>query len=67
MVASIDYRDLHRFPTQDARGCHSARLDTFSFQAPEFYRRMGYEVFGVLDYPPDHKRIFLKKQLKELR
>ena len=47
------------------RGCHSAWLDTFSFQAPEFYRQLGYEVFGLLDYPPSHKRIFLRKQLKE--
>lgn len=44
-------------------GCHSALLDTFSFQGPEFYPRFGYEVFGVLDYPPDHRRYFLKKRL----
>ena len=45
------------------RGCHSALLDTFSFQGPEFYPRFGYEVFGTLDYPPDHRRYFLKKRL----
>lgn len=44
-------------------GCHSAWLDTFSFQAPEFYPRFGYEVFGIIDLPPDHKRFFLYKQL----
>src|SRR5579863_54876 len=44
-------------------GCHSAWLDTFSFQAPEFYRKLGYREFARLDYPPDHQRIFLKKQL----
>jgi GNAT superfamily N-acetyltransferase len=44
-------------------GCHSAYVDTFSFQGPDFYPRFGYEVFAVLDYPPDHKRIFLKKRL----
>ncbi|HEV2302861.1 MAG TPA: GNAT family N-acetyltransferase [Stellaceae bacterium] len=48
------------------RGCHSGWLDTFSFRAPEIYRRLGYEVFGVLDYPPDAKRFFLRKQLKEM-
>ena len=45
------------------RGCHSAWVDTFSFQAPGFYPRLGYEVFGELDYPPGHKRIFLQKRL----
>jgi GNAT superfamily N-acetyltransferase len=45
-------------------GCHSAWLDTFSFQAPDFYPKFGYHEFARLNYPPDHQRIFLKKQLK---
>jgi GNAT superfamily N-acetyltransferase len=45
------------------RGCHSAWLDTYSFQAPGFYRKLGYEEFGRLDYPPDHHNHFLKKRL----
>src|SRR5271154_6113726 len=45
------------------RGCHSAWVDTFTFQAPGFYRKLGYAPFGELDYPPDFKRIFLRKQL----
>jgi GNAT superfamily N-acetyltransferase len=44
-------------------GCHSAMLDTFSFQGPQFYPRFGYEIYGTLDYPPDHQRFFLKKRL----
>ncbi|MGH7032023.1 MAG: GNAT family N-acetyltransferase [Stellaceae bacterium] len=44
-------------------GCHSAMLDTFSFQGPEFYPRFGYEVYGTLDYPPNHQRLFMKKRL----
>ena len=44
-------------------GCHSAWLDTFSFQGPDFYRKFGYTEFARLDYPPDHQRIFLKKRL----
>ena len=44
-------------------GCHSAMLDTFSFQGPEFYPRFGYRAYGTLDYPPDHRRIFFRKRL----
>jgi GNAT superfamily N-acetyltransferase len=45
------------------RGCHAAWLDTFSFQARGFYEKLGYEEFGTLDYPPIHKRYFMKKLL----
>jgi GNAT superfamily N-acetyltransferase len=45
------------------RGCHSAWLDTFSFQAHRFYEKLGYEEFGRLEYPPDHQRHFLRKEL----
>jgi GNAT superfamily N-acetyltransferase len=47
-----------------ARGCHVAMLDTHSFQAPEFYKKLGYDEIGVLDgYPLRHKKYFLKKTL----
>jgi GNAT superfamily N-acetyltransferase len=46
-----------------AFGCHSAWVDTFSFQAPDFYPRLGYREFARLDYPPDNHRIFFQKQL----
>ena len=45
------------------RGCHSVWLDTFSFQAPGFYRKLGYEVFGELAWSTEHRRIFLQKKL----
>lgn len=57
MMAEAERRAL-------ARGCHSIWLDTFSFQAPGFYQKLGYREFGRLDYPPEHQRIFLQKQLK---
>ena len=45
------------------RGCHSAWLDTFSFQGPGFYEKLGYREFGRLDYPPDRHRHFMRKRL----
>jgi GNAT superfamily N-acetyltransferase len=44
--------------------CSFIHLDTFSFQAIDFYLKYGYEVFGVIeDYPDEIKRYFLKKYL----
>ena len=45
-------------------GCIGIWLDTFSFQAPGFYEKLGYTVFGELaDYPAGHSRFFLHKHL----
>lgn len=46
------------------RGAENAYLDTFSFQAPGFYERHGYQVFGELrGFPAGHQRYFLTKRL----
>jgi ribosomal protein S18 acetylase RimI-like enzyme len=46
------------------RECIGAYLDTFSFQALEFYKKIGYKIFGNLtDFPPGHSRYFLFKTL----
>ena len=46
------------------RGCTQAHLDTFSYQARPFYERHGYRVFATLDdYPPGHRRFFMRKAL----
>jgi GNAT superfamily N-acetyltransferase len=46
------------------RGARHAYLDTFSFQAPDFYQKHGYQVFGELnDFPTGHQRYYLKKVL----
>ncbi|EPY05012.1 hypothetical protein PAALTS15_22483 [Paenibacillus alvei TS-15] len=45
-------------------GCHLIHVDTFDFQAKDFYVKYGYELFGVLDdCPLGHKRYYLKKSL----
>jgi GNAT superfamily N-acetyltransferase len=49
------------------RGCHSAWLDTFQFQARGFYERLGYSCFGELgDYPVGFSRYFMRKVLRNL-
>lgn len=47
-----------------SHGCTLAHTCTFSYQAPDFYQRQGYTVFGVLDdYPDGIRQYFLKKAL----
>lgn len=39
-------------------------LDTFSFQAPEFYQRLGFEQVGTIDdFPEGHKYFVFVKRL----
>ena len=46
------------------RGCKYAFVDTFSFQAPEFYKKHGYkEVFTLNEYPYTGKRHYYTKEL----
>ena len=44
------------------RGCRAGVLYTISFQAPGFYQRMGWRIFGEVPCdPPGASRIFLTK------
>ncbi|MDU3583217.1 GNAT family N-acetyltransferase [Clostridium butyricum] len=44
------------------KGCYLIHLDTFDFQAKDFYLKHGYDIFGILDECPQrHKRYFMKK------
>ena len=57
---------LHKSVEQTAKekGCYLVHLDTFDFQAKEFYEKHGYTLFGTLeDCPKGHCRYYLKKQL----
>lgn len=46
------------------RGCMYVFLDTFSFQAPEFYKKYGYiERFTLEEYPISGKRHYFTKRL----
>ena len=51
--------------TAKEKGCYLIHLDTFDFQAKEFYEKQGYKVFGTLeDCPKEHCRYYLKKKLQ---
>ena len=46
------------------RGCHHVHLDTMSWQAPEFYKKLGYEIIGILpDIPNGNQKYLLMKVL----
>jgi len=46
------------------RGCRQMLLMTFTFQAPAFYAKHGFEVVAVVDdHPRGHKNLLLRKRL----
>jgi GNAT superfamily N-acetyltransferase len=46
------------------RGCHRARLSTFSFQAAGFCERCGWrQVLALEDFPRGHRRLFYVRSL----
>ena len=49
--------------TARQRGCIGACLTSYSFQAPEFYERLGYSAFGQIDdYPLGTTMHFMSKR-----
>ena len=48
------------------QGCDVIYLDSFDYQAPGFYEKLGFEIFGKLeDYPPGHQRFYLRKRIQD--
>jgi GNAT superfamily N-acetyltransferase len=46
------------------RGCTQIVLMTFSFQAPLFYERHGFEVIATIDdHPRGHQNVLMRKRL----
>ena len=46
------------------RRCRQIVLETHDFQAPEFYRRFGFEVAGAVEgYPQGHRFLIMVKSL----
>lgn len=46
------------------RGATTFLLDTYSFQARDFYNQLGYECFGTFNYPNGVQRYYMSKNLE---
>lgn len=46
------------------RECIGVWLDTYDFQGPDFYPKLGYTEYGRIDdFPPGRTRLFFQKRL----
>jgi hypothetical protein len=61
---------LYAAAEQEARrrGCTQIVLMTFSFQAPAFYAKRGFDVVATIDdHPRGHKSYLMRKRLPSIR
>lgn len=62
MEAGNDQTVRHLWKAKE-RGCIAAQVDTLSFQAPDFYKKLGFEVAGnVAGISNSPERYFLLKK-----
>jgi GNAT superfamily N-acetyltransferase len=48
------------------RGCKVILIGSYSFQAPAFYQKCGYEIaYQLDDFPPGHQHCYLVKRFAE--
>ncbi|MGG1663342.1 GNAT family N-acetyltransferase [Brevibacillus sp. NRS-1366] len=45
------------------KGCDFIKLDTLSFQALDFYKKQGFEIYGVIENAGGHTHYYLKKDM----
>ncbi|QKW51988.1 GNAT family N-acetyltransferase [Streptomyces buecherae] len=51
---------------RDELDCVHARVETWGFQAPRFYEKLGYKIVGVVeDYPPGETDHLLVKRIAD--
>lgn len=44
------------------KNCKGVHLTTFEFQAPEFYQKRGYEIYGEIEnFAGNYKNVYMKK------
>ena len=45
------------------KGATVSRVDTLEFEAPDFYQKQGYEIFGIVGDQIGRRTVFLSKSL----
>lgn len=59
-IGSTLLREVEKIAIQ--KGAEHAIVDTFDFQAKDFYLKSGFKVFGQIDnHPKGHTRYYMKK------
>lgn len=59
-------KELLNYIEKTARenNCRLILLDSFSFQTPDFYQKLGFKVVGIVeDHPKGYKQYYLEKKL----